>query len=127
MKIACVCAYALDPEREKRLATLCMLQKLRLRSIAPGAYCQTLAAAAGLEAPSEKAYTGQRLEQPMLVLAGLSEEQLNRLLRGLRGLPPIPLKAVLTQTNRSWDALRLYEELQAERAAIAAARARAKP
>ena len=35
-------------------------------------------------------------------------------------LPPIPLKAVLTATNREWDTLQLREELLREREAIAA-------
>ena len=35
-------------------------------------------------------------------------------------LPPIPLKAVMTETNREWDTRQLYEELLKEREAIAA-------
>ena len=38
----------------------------------------------------------------------------------LAKLPPIPLKAVLTETNRGWTTAQLREELNREREAIAA-------
>ena len=51
----------------------------------------------------------------MLVLCGLDRE-LDALLPALRafGCP----KAVLTERNRSWTAVRLYQELQRERQAL---------
>ena len=57
----------------------------------------------------------------MLVFCGLGQALLNQVLEVIRvaNLPPIPLKAVLTETNREWDTRQLYAELCREREAVA--------
>ena len=66
---------------------------------------------------------------PMLVFCGLNSALLHQVLEVLRlaQLPPIAMKAVLTETNLSWDTHQLYEELLKEREAIAAQKAEAAP
>jgi predicted transcriptional regulator len=61
----------------------------------------------------------------MLVFCGMGQALLNQVLEIIRisKLPPIPLKAVLTDTNRSWTTAQLYEELLKERETIAAQKA----
>ena len=56
---------------------------------------------------------------------GLGQALLNQVLEVIRlaKLPPIPLKAVLTDTNQTWNTLQLHEELLREREAIAAQKA----
>lgn len=120
MNRPCICAFGLEERQQKRLGTICLLQKLRLRVIPPEDYGQTLAACAGLEPGRAEPYDGPLPDAPMLLLCGITGAGLDRLLAALRALPPIPLKAVLTPVNRSWDVPQLYAELQAERAAIAA-------
>ncbi len=63
---------------------------------------------------------GEELDQEMLIFAGLSGEELDQVLLGLRrnGLTGIGLKAVLTQTNQYWNAFQLCEELKREHAAV---------
>lgn len=58
-------------------------------------------------------------EEPVMVLCHFLPPELDRALDTLReqGLS-IPLKAVLTQTNRTWPMARLAAALQAERAAV---------
>ena len=58
----------------------------------------------------------------MLVMAGLSDAQSDRLLVALRLClqPNIALKAVLTPANRRWTAAYLYQELCMEHAALRA-------
>lgn len=56
--------------------------------------------------------------EPFLVMCGLTDKQMNRFLMELRRHEvPIGLKAVLTPTNRKWNAAKLYLELSRERAA----------
>lgn len=64
-------------------------------------------------------YAGGALGGRMLVLCDLGE-RLGDLLEALgkAGAGPECLKAVLTPSNRSWNALRLFEELRREHEAI---------
>ncbi len=52
----------------------------------------------------------------MMVFSGLSELQLDTVLRQIRaaGLPPVPLKAVATDTNIHWPLKKLYGHLLLE-------------
>ena len=81
-------------------------------------YNKTLAALAGLDEDPAAVlpYTGGPLGERMLVLCGL-EDRLDALLPALAGAGAGPecLKAVLTAHNRSWNALRLHQELLRER------------
>lgn len=56
------------------------------------------------------------MEQELLVFCGLTEERLEELLANLKkaGVPPIPLKAIVTDTNAEWTAYQLYGQLQEE-------------
>ena len=65
---------------------------------------------------SEKEYDGPELTDSMLVFSGLSSERLDETLRALRecGAGSFPYKAVLTDTNRYWTSLMLFEELKKE-------------
>ena len=56
------------------------------------------------------------LERPMLLLAGFTEPRLRLFLEKMKsqGVPPVALKAVLTEYNATWDSLALYDELKKE-------------
>ncbi len=67
------------------------------------------------------AMPNQELTGQMIVFAGLNEKSLNGLLALLRANPEcgqIPYKAVLTDTNKEWNAYMLMEELKKEHAAM---------
>ena len=68
------------------------------------------------------AEAGEAIPEAMLVFCGLGDALLHQVLEVIRvaKLPPIPLKAVMTETNREWDTRQLYEELLKEREVIAA-------
>lgn len=55
-------------------------------------------------------------ERPMLVLAGFTNQRIKAFLDEMkrRDIPPIPLKAILTEYNAVWDSCSLYEELKKE-------------
>lgn len=106
------------PEFSKLKQIFAML-RLRMRVVEPDRYHVPLAELAqGKGEPGEAA---EPLSEPMLVFCGLGEALLNQVLEVIRlsKLPPIPLKAVMTETNRSWNTLQLHEELLKEREAMA--------
>ena len=105
------------PEFSKLKQIFAML-RLRMRAVEPDRYHVPLEELArGKGEPGE---AGAPLPEPMLVFCGLGQALLNQVLEVIRlaKLPPIPLKAVLTDTNQAWDTRQLHEELLKEREAI---------
>lgn len=108
------------PEFSKLKQIFAML-RLRMRVVEPDRYHVSLEELAqGKGEPGEPA---EALTEPMLVFCGLGQALLEQVLEVIRlaKLPPIPLKAVLTETNREWDTTQLLTELVKEREAIAEA------
>lgn len=63
----------------------------------------------------------KELDGKMMVFAGLSGGRLDKVISLLRANPAcgkIPYKAILTDTNQSWNAFALLEELKMEHAAM---------
>lgn len=105
------------PEFSKLKQIFAML-RLRMRVVEPDRYHVPLEALArGEGEPGEPA---EPLTEPMLVFCGLGQALLNQVLEVIRlaKLPPIPLKAVLTESNQGWNTLELHGELLKEREAI---------
>ena len=105
------------PEFSKLRQIFAML-RLRMRAVNPDQYHLTLAELA--DGKGEPGEAQEPIQESMLVFCGLGDAFLNQVLQVIRvaKLPPIPLKAVLTETNREWDSLRLHQELCKEQAAI---------
>ncbi len=114
--------YNLEGSQEGRKLKLLLLQmKVRIRVIDPAQYLQPLGALAGIrEIPvSSPEYQGPGFEDPMLVLRGFSDSRLDLLLQSMRRQQiRIPLKAVLTRENQTWDSLQLHRELIREHQAM---------
>ena len=108
------------PEFSKLRQIFAML-RLRMRVVGPDRYHVSLdELAQGKGEPSAEAV--EAIPEAMLVFCGLGDALLHQVLEVIRvaKLPPIPLKAVMTETNREWDTRQLHEELLKEREAIAA-------
>ena len=67
-------------------------------------------------APDPAFNLGGNFHEEMLVMGGLSQNQVFDFLQFLRDrrLPPVKLKAMLTPMNAGWNSLQLYEELKKE-------------
>ena len=65
-----------------------------------------------------------KIQESVLIMRNFSGGRLDYLLYNLRksGVPPIPLKAVLTPSNAEWTFYQLYEELKEEHARMHAPR-----
>ena len=114
-----VLMYNCSGEQFSKLKQIFAMLRLRMRVVEPDRY----------HIPLEELYRGkgepgeaaEPLPEAMLVFCGLGQALLNQVLEVIRvaNLPPIPLKAVLTETNREWDTRQLYAELCREREAVA--------
>ncbi len=67
-------------------------------------------------------YTGRIPDESLMVFCDLSEKHLNRFLFSLKQCKAeISYKAILTDTNRKWNPLRMYAEMAREKAMYEAA------
>ena len=112
--------YNCSDEKFFKLKQIFAMLRLRMRMVEPNRYHVSLGELAqGKGEPGEAA---EPLPDPMLVFCGLPQALLNQVLEVIRvaKLPPIPLKAVLTDVNRDWNTHQLYEELLKERDSFSA-------
>lgn len=115
-----VLMYNCAGEEFSKLKQIFAMLRLRMRVIEPDRYHISLdELAQGKGTPGEAA---EPLPEAMLVFCNMGQALLNQVLEVIRlaKLPPIPLKAVLTDTNREWNTEQLHAELVKEREAIAA-------
>ena len=104
------------------------LSKLRMAAMRLGAkvrvvekweYLSPVGSFTGQRGAFESMYDGADFAGEMLVMANFSQQQLDTFLSQLRAaLPPVALKAVLTDTNAGWNSLELHDELVREHAAM---------
>ena len=106
--------WNLQPQRRQILRSFCDTENVLLRPVT-AAECAVPLAALG-QNPRQTGLQRMPFEDEMLLMAGFSDRQLDRLLRALRqeGMQTVRLKAVLTPHNASWDSLHLYRELSDE-------------
>ena len=117
-----ILSYNLPAKHLAKLRMAAMKLGVSVRPIEKREYLQSLGSFAGSLGTFESVYDGESFPEPMLVLCGFSQPMVNTLLTLLKAsrLPPIPLKAVLTETNQGWNSLELHDELQKEHAAMRA-------
>ena len=116
MRNAIVLLYNMADERAKQIEALAERHVITARVVDPAELNQTLGALSGLEEMTDKRYEGSHFTDEMLVMANFNKGMLNRFLDSFRdaGIPSVPLKAMLTETNSKWDSLTLHEELKCE-------------
>lgn len=114
--------YNFQDEKLKMTKMVCMMMQVRFREVAKEEYNQPLGALLGLPdiQVETEVYQGEELQEEMLVLHGFDGSKLQEFLAALRrvGVRRIDLKAMLTESNKTWNGLALYEELCQERAAF---------
>lgn len=116
--------YNCSGEKFSKLKQIFAMLRLRMRVVEPDRYHISLGELA--QGKGEPGETAEPLPEPMLVFCYLPQALLNQVLEVIRvaKLPPIPLKAVLTETNQSWDTHQLHQELLKERDSFAAQEAK---
>ena len=112
-----------DPSRRAKIRGWLDRKGIRALEIPPTELHHSLGAL--LELPGFDREPGLRLErgfeEEMLVMFGFQGSLLHEFLAFFRaeGLPPVPLKAMITPTNVYWSSLTLYEALKEEHTRLA--------
>ena len=104
----------------KMIKLICMQLGIRVRDVEKSQYCKPIGELAGLKeaATTDQSYDGEGFSDEMLIMCGLSSNRIDTLLKSFhrRKLPRIDLKAMVTEHNKGWNSLQLYEELCKEHA-----------
>lgn len=107
-----------EKDRRNRLTRALLPLHMKIKEIPRERYLQPVGWLAGEKEvqPVEEVYTGEDLAGEMLLMAGLSGNQVDQVLQAVRrsGIGPIPYKAVLTEGNKNWNVLQLFAEIKAE-------------
>ncbi|MDI9519819.1 MAG: DUF3783 domain-containing protein [Bacillota bacterium] len=116
MNRAMVLCYNMEGERADLVRNLALSAGIQPFSVPREAYLQTIGALCGLMEPTEEAYNGKGFPQEMMLMAFFEKGMLTRFLDSFRekGVPSVPLKAMLTENNSRWNSLELHAELMEE-------------
>ena len=90
---------------------------IRIRNLTPEQTGERVGALAGFpDFEQQEAAECPVIPEKMLILHGFGNQRLQELLAGLRKakVPPIALKAMVTEHNADWTLYELYQELLAE-------------
>ena len=111
--------YNCSGEPFSKLKQIFAMLRLRMRVVEPSRYHISRGELA--QGKGEPGAEAEPLPEPMLVFCYMPQALLNQVLEVIRvaKLPPISLKAVLTDTNQDWNTHQLYEELLKERNSFA--------
>jgi hypothetical protein len=111
-----------DKLYREQVKRILLVQHLSIKEIPKEEYLNPIGYYAGDEEAKalEERYEGKELDSEMMVFAGLSGEQIDKVLAGFRKnkIQRVNCKAVLTPTNRFWNAIQLFEELKREHEAM---------
>lgn len=110
-----------DKERADKVKFIFVLMGIKIRSVRKEDYLQPVGALSGVAdiSRTDAVYDGEGFDGEMLVICGLTDPQMDRMLAYFRreGIR-IPLKAALTPTNMHWNSLELHDELVREHEAV---------
>ena len=113
--------YNLDGEKGRSIRMLCLRLGLKIKNIEKEQYLEPIGALAGIpgfECTGE--VCTEAFEDEMLLMKGFTNQMLNQFLTGFQKMKieKVSLKAMITETNCTWNSLELHEELQKEHAAM---------
>lgn len=112
--------WNLPAKKAAKARMLAMRSGVRVAAVETWQYLQPLGSFTGDCGSMDSLYDGAGFSEEMLLFAHFPETLLSRFLQSWKatGLPPVALKAVLTDTNRDWNSLELHEQLVEERDSI---------
>ena len=118
MRSGTVLLYNCSAPGFSKLRQIFAMLRLRMRVVNPDQYHISLDELS--EGKGEAGAAAEAIPETMLVFCGLNDLLLHQVLEVIRvaKLPPIHLKAVLTEDNAGWNSLELYNELCREREAM---------
>ena len=111
-----VLCYNLQPERLGRIRVLALRLGIRIRIAASEEFALPVGALAGVLPPPETVSPAEPFSDEMIVMAHFRPGMLDAFLNGFRQsrIPPVKLKAMLTETNAAWTAPQLHAAIKEE-------------
>lgn len=114
--------YEVKKEKLGRVEGLCQRLHLKTKVIAKVFYLEKVGFLAGLSGWKKQGirYEKEGLGEEMMLFSGLDSNELDEFFSQYQkeGIEPIALKAVLTEYNRSWNSIELFQELKREHASV---------
>lgn len=106
-------------KRLSRVRVIAMRLGFRVRAVEKWEYLQPIGSFTGDCGSFESFYDGEDFPEELLIMAHFPQSLFSRFLQELRAAQlVVPLKCVLTESNRGWNMLELHRELCAERDAL---------
>lgn len=110
--------YNFSEERMRKAKFALLPLKIRTKSVDKSEYGQPLGFLAGIKGiePSNDECNEPCFEEEMIVMHNFSSKTVDGLIRALNkcGVGRVPLKAVITQTNKDWNSIQLYNAVKAD-------------
>lgn len=110
--------YNFSDDRLRRAKFALMPLKIAVKSVEKQDFNQPVGYLAGIKGiePQAEKYSGNGFEEEMLVMHNFTSKSMELLIKALakHGVGRIPLKAVVTPTNKDWDSVSLYRAIKAD-------------
>lgn len=121
-----VLVFGFDEAEQKKAAAALMPLRLSVRAVDPKDYKKPLSKLTGYSSETRQESDSFSADEnnaeigKMLYIAGLDQEELNRLLAAMRraGFPRSVLKAIATPDNIGWTPAELWSEISTEHKTI---------
>ena len=111
--------YCIPAKRAAKIRVIAMRMGVRVKAVEKWEYLSPIGSFTGDCGSFDSFYDGDGFSDEMLVMAHFPQSLFTRFLQELRTARiVVPLKCVLTDSNRGWNSLELYEQLCAERNAV---------
>lgn len=109
-------AFELQQKQTAALRILCIRHGIQLVKADPAQYGETIGVLCGMDEPTG-AVADAALSEPMLLFANMTMAAVQKFLNEAKAakFSRPSLMAMLTETNRNWTPLGLYEQLAEER------------
>lgn len=110
--------YNFSEERMRKAKFALLPLKIRTKTVSKSDYCQPLGYLAGIKGiePVNADCDELSFDEEMIVLHNFTSKTIDSLIRALNkcGVGRVPLKAVITPTNKAWNSVQLYNAVKAD-------------
>lgn len=110
--------YNFSEERMRKAKFALLPLKIRTRAVSKSEYNHPLGYLAGIKEiePAETEFDGNGFDEEMIVMHNFTSKTVDGLIRALNkcGVGRVPLKAVITSTNKDWNSVQLYNAVKAD-------------
>lgn len=110
--------YNFSEERMRKARFALLPLRIRTKTVSKSEFNQPLGYLAGIKGiePAETEFVGSGFDEEMIVMHNFTNKTVDSLIRALNkcGVGRVPLKAVITPTNKDWNSVQLFEAVKAD-------------